>query len=267
MINPNDIVECFEGYLNTETPAIVSSFDGYKQVEIYTGEELSDAWIIARPDETCKFTDETFKTFVNKATGKWLEKRKPEEPYRILLSCDSNDSIDDITKEYIHELRHVLDYGRATMSIEFSEQKPGGLYFRRYSEYNAEKAATRFMAKNWIATHKNLRSFDCLAAVLGILSADAVHGVYFSDNVDDITYYVSRYLGAQRAIRNLSEEVSPSVAFQLWNLTPFYFEDNYGSIFYLAEEWDDIAVCELDASSRRFDNVIARIKTSLQKKK
>lgn len=266
MINPNDIVECFEGYLNMETPAIVSSFDGYKQVEIYTGEKLSDAWIIARPDETGKFEDEAFRTFVNRANGKWLEKRNPDEPYRILLSRGSNSNITDITKVYIHELRHVLDYSRANMSIEFNEQKPGGLYFRRYSEYNAEKASTRFMAKNWIATYTDLHPVDCLSAVLGILSADAVHGAYFSNTVEDITYYISRYLGAQRAIRNLSEEVAPSVAFQLWNLTPFYFEDNYGSIFYLAGAWDDIAVCELDAVSRRFDNVITRIKTSLQKK-
>lgn len=261
MINSNDIIECFEGYLNTETPAIVSSFDGYKQVEVYIGEELSDAWKSARPDETGKFEDEAFRAFVNRANGKWLEKRNPAEPYRIILSCGSNGNIDDITKVYIHELRHALDYSRATMSIEFTEQKSGGLFFRRYSEYNAEKAATRFMAKNWISTNKDLHPFDCLAAVLGILSADAVHGAYFSNNVEDITYYISRYLGAQRANRNLSEEVAPSVAFQLWNLTPFYFEKNYGPIFYIAGEWDDIAVCELDAGSRRFDDLLKTIES------
>ena len=264
MIESNNIIEYFERYLHTETPVVISSFDGYKKVEIYTGDTLSDAWISARPDEKGKFEDEEFKTFVNEANGKWLEKRNQEEPYKIILSCASSLSIEEITKTYIHELVHILDYSRATKDVVFSRTKPGGLYFRRYSEYNAEKVATRYMAKNWISRYSNLHPFDCLAAVLGILSADAVHGAINSTTIEDVTYYIARYLGAQRAIRNLSMEIVPSPAFHLWTLTPSHLSETYGSIFYLANEWDDIQTCDLDCTSNRFKDLIDRVIASLQ---
>lgn len=264
MIEPKSIIEYFEKYLSSEASTVVSSFDGYKKVEIYTGAILSDAWKAARPDEKGKFEDKEFESFVNRANGKWLEKRNQEEPYKIILSVRSNARIEEITKTYIHELVHTLDYSKATMSTEFSEQKVGGLYFRRYSEYNAEKAASRFWVKFWISQYKHLHPFDFLAAVLGILTADAAHGAINSTTIEDVTYYIARYLGAQRAIRNLSMEIVPSPAFHLWTLTPAYFQEKYGSIFYLANEWDEIKTCELDSTSTRFKDIIDRVIVSLQ---
>ena len=259
MNTSKNIITRFEDYLEKEDHQIVAAYQGYEAVELYVSPTLADAWLMARPDEEKKFENSQFFSRVNAANGKWLEPREPGEPYKIILEEGDNFCIERLVKTYVHELRHVLDYMRATADMPFSQRRPGNLFFNQYSEYNAEKSATRYLAHTWLEERKMESSFDCLSAILGILTADAVHGAINSKTIHDVTYYIARYLGAQRAIRDLSDDVAPSHAFHLWHLTPLFFEESYGSIFYLANELDDLDPCPLDASSWRFDDLIERV--------
>ncbi len=268
MDNLREITLSFTDYLEAENDQIARTYQGYKDVELHIGPTLADAWLKARPDEGSKFEDSQFLSRVNSANGKWLEPRKPDEPFKIILA-DDGFCIEQLVKTYIHEMRHVLDYMKATADIPFSQRRPGNLFFRRYSEYNAEKYATRYWAHIWLAARKMDSPFTCLSAILGVLTADAVHGAMKAKDTSDVTYYIARYLGGQRAIRDVFSEYYypddvPSWVFGLWHLTPQYFAENYGSIFYLSGEWDDLNICPLDASSWRFDALVERVRQSLQ---
>lgn len=260
MITASDVTLRFEEYISKEDPSISSFFIDYKSVPVFAAETLSDAWLMARPDDDYKFADEEFKSFVNEATGKWLEKRTPDEPYKIILAIGNETDIDRVVKTYIHELRHVMDYANAVQGMNFRDYSPGDRYFTCYSEYNAEKSATRYWVKCCLERNVFSSPFECLSSLLGYFTADALHGAMKSSGIKDISYFISRYLGAQRSIRDLSMEIAPSPVFHLWSMTPSIIAERYGTPFYLANEWDEKTKCPLvGSSSLYFNELINRI--------
>lgn len=261
MITASDITVRFEEYISKEDPGISSLlFIDYKSIPVFVAEKLSDAWLMARPDESYIFADKEFKSFVDEANGKWLEKRTPDEPYKIILAIDNETDIDRVVKTYIHELRHVTDYVNAVQGMNFRDYLPGDRYFTCYSEYNAEKSATRYWVKCCLERNVFSSPFECLSSLLGYFTADALLGVMRSSGIEDISYFISRYLGAQRSIRDLSEEIAPSPVFHLWSMTPNIIVERCGNPFYLANEWDEKTKCSLvGSSSLHFNELINKI--------
>ncbi len=95
--------------------------------------------------------------------------------------------------------------------------------------------------------------FKILAEILGSWSADCVEGLVQSKEPEEKLYFLSRYIGASRAIRNLSiEYLSDAQAFQCWLLTPTYITEKYGYVFYIANEWDNLKRCLLDAEPHTY---------------
>lgn len=105
--------------------------------------------------------------------------------------------------------------------------------------------------------------FKILAEILGSWSADCVEGLVQSKEPEEKLYFLSRYIGASRAIRNLSiEYLSDAQAFQLWLLTLTYITEKYGYVFYIANEWDNLKRCLLDAELHTYcyRDLVAKLK-------
>jgi hypothetical protein len=225
-----------------------NDFRGWEDVEVYFSPLLSDAWMRARPQDAVKFEDTTFKAFVDEASGKWLEKTSISDKYKILISTEKCKTEMEVLQTFIHELRHCLDYQNAVESLEFHMYHPGNIYYNNWSEFRSVVEEIRFCvyekSKN-CTSKKDL--FHLLSGILGQWNTDCVEGLMKSDTINDKLYYISRHIGASRAIRNLSIDYQlNSNAFHLWNMMPYYIYENFGYVFYIGNEWDDMTSCSLD---------------------
>ena len=240
------IITEFKRYLTWET----QSFEGWEDVEIFIADTLSEAWLLARPYDKDKFLNEEFKRTVDRANGKWLEKTCPEDSYKIILSTRYHSSLKPLVKTLVHEMRHCLDYGNEVKNLSFGEYRPGTRYYNDWSEFRATYAHTRYeFFARYSPDMTSGDIFDALSEILGKNSADATEGLMRSrDNIKDTLYFLSRYIGASRAIRNINMETINAPAFHLWTLTPQYIIENFGYVFYIGNEWDDTTVCDLDAA-------------------
>lgn len=259
-INTMEVISEFKKFLNWEN----QTFDKWETVDIFMAETLSEAWILAQPYDAHKFLDKDFKRMVNGASGKWLEKTTPTDSYKIILSTKYCDSIQSLTKTFVHEMRHCLDYQNAVKDLPFKAYHPGNHYYNDWSEFRAVYSHTRYEFFSKYADNMSEKQvFDILAEILGRNSADATTGLIRSkNNPKDILYYISRYIGASRAIRNINMQESINAeVFHLWTMTPQYIIENFGYVFYIGNEWDETEICELDASPKTYyyPNLIERI--------
>lgn len=244
-INLESVINEFKRFLKWES----QSFDNWESIEIFVADTLSEAWIKARPQDEKKFLDRSFKRMVDHANGKWLEKVDPSDSYKIILSTRYGDSVQSLTKCLVHEMRHCLDYQNAVKELPFDAYSPGNDYYINWSEFRAVYAQVRY--EFFVNRHDRMRDkdmFDLLAGILGKYSADAVTGLLRSHNdVHDTLYFLSRYIGAARAVRNLNMEFLDAEVFHLWTMTPQYIIEKFGYVFYVGNEWDDTQVCALNA--------------------
>lgn len=206
-------------------------------VRIYIANSLSDAWVKAYPDYEAEFAnDKRFKEYVDAANGKWLEPKGDSDFYSILLSTSKNETTDEIMRVFVHELQHCYDFIRSLHN--YHEKGKIGLpesnkQFSLWSEFNAKYTDTviSFMIDRSMCT------FEGFAEYLGLSAADSVHGMIKKDNRE---YFLSRYLGVQRAVRDMSDIYATSPAFQVWSLTPSYIEEAFPSNFYLANDFQEM---------------------------
>lgn len=210
-------------------------FSGWETIDIFMDGKLSDAWIKARPEDAYKFEDPIFKKYVDSANGKWLEKQHLKDKYKIIvaLGLDAVRTEDELCEIILHELRHCLDYQNAVKALTFKDYYSGNQYYNNWSEYRAVTVSIRY---NFFLKNKSDRKdlFKVLAEILGNWSADCVEGLIQSKEPEEKLYFLSRYIGASRAVRNLSMEyLSDARAFQLWSLTPTYITEKYGTFFIL----------------------------------
>lgn len=256
-----EVVTEFKRFLNWET----QSFDNWETVDIFIADTLSEAWILARPYDEHKFLDKRFKKMVDSANGKWLEKTDPSDSYKIILSTKHYDCIQSLTKFFVHEMRHCLDYQNAVKHLPFEDYQAGNLYYNNWSEFRAVYSQTRyeFFSKS-VDNMNDKEVFDTLSEILGRSSADATTGLLRSvNNLEDTLYYLSRYIGASRAIRNINIHNIDAEVFHLWTLTPQYIIENFGYVFYIGNEWDRTEICELDAvpKTHYYPSLIKRLTT------
>lgn len=250
----------FRRYLEWES----QSFEGWEAVEIFVADTLSEAWLMARPGDARKFRKAEFKRKVDLGNGKWLEKQSASDTYKVILSTKNCRTIQELTGILVHELRHCLDYQNAVKDLDFEEYRPGNLYYYNWSEFRAMYALTRyeyFSRKQDGMTPRDL--FNLMGEILGKRSADVVAGLMGSrDDMEDTLYFISRYIGASRAIRNLNmQEGIDSWVYHLWNMTPHYIIENFDYVFYIGNEWDATESCSLDAvpSTYYYEALISRI--------
>lgn len=259
-----DLVAELKSFFNWES----QSYEGWESINIYVAEELSDAWLLARPYDIDKFSNIDFKRMVDSANGKWLEKTTETDSYKIILSTKNCNTVQSLTKCLVHEIRHCLDFQNAVKEMSFKDYHSGSSYYNNWSEFRAVYSHTRY---EFFSRFKNTMCsneiFDILAEILGKNSAESTTGIIRSKcNSQNILYYISRYIGASRAIRNLSVEKSINAeVFHLWTMTPQYINENFGIVFYLGNEWDKIEVCDLNAiPTMEYEKLANRIKTKLK---
>ncbi|MBQ2942557.1 MAG: hypothetical protein IJD97_10000 [Clostridia bacterium] len=245
-----DVISEFKRFLNWET----QSFDNWETVDIFIAETLSEAWILARPYDEHKFLNKEFKKMVDSANGKWLEKADSADSYKIILSTKHCDSIQDVVKTLVHEMRHCLDYQNSVKHLSFDDYHSGNRYYNNWSEFRAVYSHTRYeFFTKYSSNMSNKEVFDILAEILGKNSSDSVTGLIRSENdLEDTLYYLSRYIGGSRAVRNINLQSINAEVFHLWTLTPQYIIENFGSVFYIGNEWDETEVCELDAVPKTY---------------
>lgn len=224
-------------------------FSGWEEIEVFLAPTLSDAWIKARPNDAYKFENEAFKVRIDNANGKWLEKQFPEDKYKVIvaLGTEFEKTEDELCKVILHELRHCLDYQKAVKNLTFDEYHSGNQYYCDWSEYRAVIASVRY---SFFLEHKYSRKsiFKILSEILGYWSADCVEGLLCEKKPEDILYYLSRYIGASRAILNLSKEYEIGHVFDTWIMTPTNLTVTYENIlYYIGEEWNKLEECSLDA--------------------
>lgn len=265
IFSKENIISEFKNYLEWEK----ESFENWDSVEIFIADTLSEAWIMARPSDKHKFSDEEFKEMVDNANGKWLEKTDPSDSYKIILSTIHSHTVQDMTRRFVHEMRHCLDFQNAVKDLSFDEYHPGNLYYKLWSEFRAVYFDTRY---EFFTRHNpNMdygEVFDILAELLGKKSANSTIGLMRSeDDFHDTLYFLSRYIGASRAVRNLEIENSlDAEVFHHKIMTPYYIFDNFGDgFFYIGDDWDDTEVCELNAEpkSSYFDELLNRVSSRL----
>jgi len=224
-------------------------FSGWNKIEIYFGNTLSDAWIQARPNDKFKFDNANFKKSVDANNGKWLEKQEPSDSYKVILS-KKNKEAEQLAKVLAHEIRHCLDFQAALKGENEIISKPGR-YYSDWSEFRSVNISVRydfFIKTNQLFNSYHWDMFKILSELLGYWSADCVEGLMKSSDKHDTMYFLCRYIGAMRAIRNLAMEYNfEAGAFHLWNMIPQYIIETFGTdVFYLANEWDEINCCQLN---------------------
>lgn len=214
------------------------SYENWKSIDDFVGDTLSDAWIMARPYDKDKFLDEDFKNMVDSANGKWLEKADSTDSYKIILSRKYARSIQALISCLVHELRHCLDYQNAVKFLTFDKYHLGNDYYNSCSEFKAVYSQIRY--EFFVMSHNNddKDGFDILTELLGRYTADVMAGLLRAEIIIMIHCIFCRYLGASRAIRNISiEESIDSEIFYTWKMTPQYIIDHYGYVFYIRNEW------------------------------
>jgi len=258
-ISKMEVISEFKRFLNWET----QPFDNWETVDIIIAETLSEAWILARPYDRHKFLDKEFKRMVDSANGKWLEKSDPTDSYKIILSTRYCNSIQELVKILVHEMRHCLDYQNAVKQLSFDDYHLGNRYYNDWSEFRAVYSHTRYEFFSKYANNMSDKEiFDILAEISGKNSADSTTGLIRSaNNLRDTLYYLSRYIGASRAVRNINMQFINAEVFRLWMLTPQYIIENFGFVFYIGNEWDETEVCELDAVPKTYyyPNLVERL--------
>ena len=259
-IYKQEVISEFKRFISWES----QSFDNWETVEIFIAETLSEAWILARPCDAHKFLDKRFKRMVDDANGKFLEKTNSTDSYKIILSTKHCNSIQALTKTLVHEMRHCLDYQNAVQSLAFEDYHPGNQYYNNWSEFRAVYSHTRYeFFSRYDENMTDKEVFDLLAEILGRNSADATTGLIRSeDDHDKILYYISRYIGASRAIRNINmQESIDAEVFHLWTMTPQYIIEKYGYVFYIGNEWDETEICKLVAKPKTYyyDKLVEQI--------
>lgn len=255
-----ELISEFKRFLNWEQ----QSFEGWETVQVFISNTLSEAWILARPEDAYKFEDPAFKQFVDSANGKWLEKKSPNDPYKVIMSTKHFCSSSDMMEVFVHEMRHCLDYRNAVCDLPFAECHPGNRYYNNWSEFRAVYAQTRYaFFSRCVQTGREKDGFRCLAGILGEKTADCVAGIMRSqDDLHSTLYYISRYIGAARAVRDLNIQTGINEAvFHLWNMTPQYIIENYGYVFYIGNKWEAMHICGLDAvPDSYYSDLVAQIK-------
>ena len=264
----NEIIEQFRKYLLWET---AFSYDGWENIEVHIGNTLSGAWLEGRPEDAYKFQDIRFKKMVNSARGKWLEKQSVNDTYKVIISTERCHDLNDMVRTYVHELRHCLDYQNAVRDLRFEEYELGNKFYLDWSEYRASMADTRYEFYQLLNENKEISDntvFYILSGMLGRRSADAVAGLMNNkENIRNIRYYISRYVGSSRAIRNLNMEFGEiSEVFHLWNMMPVYIDELYNMTFYLGNEWDELEICKLNQapSTHYYEEFLKTISTTQQ---
>lgn len=252
----NKILEQLKKYLEWETEF---DFSGYQDIEIYIGETLSEAWIKARPNDEYKFTDLKFKNYVDNASGKWLEKQFPEDKYKVILSLEYSDDPVVLAGILVHELRHCLDYSKAVSKLTFDKYTPGNEFYCNWSEFRSMIVRFRYQFFQEIKA-KNNNYFKVISELLGYWSADSMEGLLTAENKQEELYFLSRYIGVARAARNLNMENDNVASFHLWHLMPLTIYEKYDCVFYIANEWEKISVCQLNqAETTYYRDLVNRI--------
>ena len=259
-ISQDDIISEFQRFLKWEQ----QSYEGWENVQVFIKNTLSEAWVSARPEDAYKFDDLSFKKMVDNANGKWLEKKAADDSYKIILSTRYCRSLHDLTKTFVHEMRHCLDYQNAVKGLPFENRYPGNRYYNNWSEFRAVYSHTRYDFFSKCAQEDDIQeSFFSLAEILGRETADCVAGLMSSKNdLHDTLYFISRYIGASRAVQNLNMQLGIDVpALHLWHLTPQYIIENYGYVFYIGNEWDSTEVCSLNEVPKTYyyEELVSRI--------
>lgn len=210
-----------------------------EKIEIYLSDFLSDAWIKAYPQYIDIFQKEAeFKKKVNSASGKWLEPKYAKENYCILLSLKNVDSSEELIYVLAHELRHCYDFIK---SVHVYNNKNGNKLpkdiskFSLWSEFNAVYSDT--ILRLYPFGETELLSFKELSSYFGYKTADCIAGMCRNEEQSD--YYAMRFAGVHRAIRDMSENFSPSPVFQLWHIIPNFIEERYPRIFYFENEMQE----------------------------
>ena len=105
------------------------------------------------------------------------------------------------------------------------------------------------------------REFLSLAEILGYHIADCVCGLMGSESDDEKMYFLSRYIGASRVVRNLNMERNlETSAFHLWALTPSYIEEKYGiRCFYVGSEWAEMDVCQTNTQPKAYYDMLHQV--------
>ncbi len=208
-----------------------------QQISVYYAESLSDAWVKAYPYYQSIFLDDPeFKNFVDKANGKWLEPKDDRGKLCVLLST-KNTTSEEMKYTLIHELRHCYDFIKS-WNVWLSKGNKGipptQAAFSKWSEFNATYTDTILRLVHTLHTDP----FVKLTSYLGYRTADCVNGIL--KEPENTNYYLSRYSGVQRAIRDLSVKNCPAPVFQLWHMTPEAILKNDSMIFYLATHYQKI---------------------------
>ena len=124
-VSKEELFSEFKKYLTWKT----RSFDGWEAIEVFVGSSLSEAWVCARPGDAYRFEDPSCREWVDKASGKWLEKEFEEDTYKVILSTRHCRTLQDITKTLVHEMRHCLDYQHVVKDLPFEDYGPGNQYY------------------------------------------------------------------------------------------------------------------------------------------
>jgi len=237
------LIKFLKDYIEWDNNSILVLDD---DINLYIADTLPQAWLLARPYDKKKFENNNFYNMVNCTNGKWLEPTNSNEPYSVILAS-KNYSFENILCTFAHELQHCMDY---ITSVEHFGENKENMYcdsFAHWSEFRAEFTRTRvnaYLNKNNLKNGKT--AFKFFTEFLGYKTSDALVGLVKSDTADEKMYYISRYMGCQRAVRNLSDIYCPNPVFQLWNLTPDFITDKYGyGFFYLENTWENIKVHDL----------------------
>ena len=238
------ILDSFEKYLDMDKNNICHLIE---MPEVFVGNSLSEAWLKARPQDAYRFDNKDFQHDVDSSNGKWLEKQSSEDHYKIILSTKFLSSTDSVFSCFCHEAQHCSDYQNAVKDLPFEKQCAGDRQFTNWSEFRSVMTQIRseFFLKYNTASQNEMINY--LSSCYGKWAVSSVEGLLNNqNNAKWILYYLSRFIGAARAIRNLSVERNLGVkAFHIWSLVPHNIDKLCNNTFYIANEFEEMEHCLL----------------------
>ncbi len=213
-----------------------------KEIKVYTGELLSEAWIQAYPSYQKVFrSDREFCERVDRANGKWLEPKGDQRHYCILLAAGTQAARETLMYVLAHELRHCYDFLKSLLAYQASGKEgipPLSEKYSSWSEFNAVYTDT--VLRLYRSSGNDKADFRRIAEYMGYKSADCVCGIQRSDDKKASDYFITRYVGAQRAVRDVAHNLCPTPTFELWHMTPLAIDKVAPDAFYRAGEYQEI---------------------------
>ncbi len=253
MLDKEKILKSIEDYIDWDRGAILVV---PVNTAVAINDDFKEAWKEARPSDANKASFIGLNgAVIEEERSRWFEPKTIDEGYAVAV-CTKNISEKEATLAIVREFQHCLDHQLGVLDMPLLMNRKMGMSFKSWSDFRAGYSDSRmeyFLMRDSLVNDED--KFNAMASILGSRTARALVNL---QNVGNDVYAIidglSPYMGAQKSIQTLAEqELGDSSVFKLWQLTPSFIVERYGTNYYhLANAWKNLDTHPVDITQKEY---------------